>query len=74
MFHINPELMIAMRLNIIQRIRDYRRILIVARKPTKDEFFTAAKVSSIGILIVGALGFLIFLLFIGSCGMAGILC
>ncbi|MBI4020971.1 MAG: protein translocase SEC61 complex subunit gamma [Candidatus Aenigmarchaeota archaeon] len=61
-------------MDIRGRLRDYRRVLQIARKPTKDEFTTSAKVTSVGLLIIGFIGFLIFLLFIASCSMAGILC
>lgn len=46
------------------------RVLKVTKKPTKEEFFTAAKVTSIGILIIGLIGFTIFLIFklIGAFG------
>jgi len=35
------------------------RVLAVTRKPTKDEFLTIVKVTGIGMLIIGALGFLL---------------
>ena len=36
-----------------------KRVWHVLRKPTNEEFKTVAKVSAIGILVLGALGFLI---------------
>lgn len=36
-----------------------KRVWQVLRKPTADEFKAIAKVSAIGILIIGAVGFLI---------------
>lgn len=36
-----------------------KRVWHVLKKPTMDEFKTVAKVSALGILIIGALGFLI---------------
>ncbi len=36
-----------------------KRVWHVLRKPTGEEFKTVSKVSAIGILILGALGFLI---------------
>ncbi|HRZ85704.1 MAG TPA: protein translocase SEC61 complex subunit gamma [Candidatus Paceibacterota bacterium] len=38
------------------------RVWHVLRKPTKEEFLTVAKVSAIGILIIGCLAFLISLI------------
>jgi protein translocase SEC61 complex gamma subunit len=35
------------------------RVWHVLRKPTKEEFQTTAKVSAIGILVIGLFGFLI---------------
>jgi protein transport protein SEC61 subunit gamma and related proteins len=36
-----------------------KRVWHVLRKPTKEEFWTISKVSAIGILVIGAVGFLI---------------
>ena len=38
-----------------------KRVLAVTRKPTKGEFFTIVKVTGTGILIIGAVGFTIYL-------------
>lgn len=50
--------------DIKSRLRDCIRILRIARKPGRSEFVSSAKVTSIGLLIIGALGFVIFLAFI----------
>lgn len=45
-----------------------KRVWLVLKKPTKEEFAKVAKVSAVGILIIGALGFaisLIMKLFVG---------
>jgi len=34
-----------------------KRVWLVLKKPTKEEFLKVAKVSAAGILIIGALGF-----------------
>ena len=39
-----------------------KRVWHIMRKPSKKEFNTTAKVSAIGIAILGALGFLVSLL------------
>jgi len=36
-----------------------RRVWMILRKPTSEEFNSIAKVSAIGILIIGLLGFVI---------------
>jgi len=49
------------RSTIERKVREYRRILTLTRRPTRDEFSTIAKVAAIGIVIIGAVGFLIYL-------------
>lgn len=36
-----------------------KRVWYALKKPTKEEFLTVAKISALGILIIGALGFFI---------------
>lgn len=43
-------------------VKDCRRVLKVSRKPDREEYFELAKIVSIGILIVGAIGFVMVLL------------
>lgn len=49
--------------NIKFRIKNFfsetRRVWIVTRKPTNEEFKTITKVTGIGMLIIGVIGFLI---------------
>ena len=40
----------------------YGRVLKMARKPTNDEFSKTSKITIAGILLIGGLGFLIFLI------------
>lgn len=40
-----------------------RRVLVIARKPTWQEFNAMAKVTGIGILIVAALAYVVYLVF-----------
>ncbi len=44
------------------RFSEYMRVLKLTRKPTKDEFTIIAKVAGAGILLVGFIGFIIYLL------------
>ncbi len=39
-----------------------KRVWMVLKKPTKDEFLKVAKVSAVGILIIGMIGFIISLI------------
>ncbi len=43
-------------------IREAIRVVHVTRKPTLDEYKTLLKVTGIGVLILGAMGFIIFLI------------
>jgi len=40
----------------------YGRVLKMARKPTSEEYAKTCKITGIGILVIGGLGFLIYLL------------
>ena len=40
----------------------YGRVLKMARKPDKDEFMKVVQVTGIGMILIGALGFLIYLI------------
>ena len=41
-------------------LTSYVRVLKMAATPTMDEFLQVAKIAAIGVLIVGAIGFTIF--------------
>ena len=43
-------------------IKDSKRVLKVARKPDRQEYLELAKVTSIGVVIIGVIGFVIVLL------------
>ncbi len=43
-------------------IKQSKRVLKVARKPDREEYFNFAKVTAIGIAIIGVIGFVIVLL------------
>jgi protein transport protein SEC61 subunit gamma-like protein len=40
----------------------YGRVLKMARKPTNEEFTKTSKITGAGILLIGGLGFLVFLI------------
>jgi len=40
----------------------YGRILKMARKPTEEEFYKTAKITFLGIIIIGFLGFVIYII------------
>ena len=43
----------------INFISEALRVLRVTRKPSRDEFLTISKVSAIGILLIGGIGFIL---------------
>ncbi len=51
--------------DLIERIR---RVLLISSKPDKDEFRQSAKITGIGIALIGMIGFIIFLIVMLGCG------
>lgn len=51
-------------MNVPLRLSEYLRVLKLTRKPTRAEFIIIAKVAGAGILLIGFIGFLIYLLII----------
>ena len=49
------------RKTIERKLGEYRRILTLTRRPTREEYSNIAKVAAIGIIIIGVGGFLIYL-------------
>lgn len=47
---------------IRSKIKEYVRVLKFARKPTREEFYAVSKVAAAGIIVVGLIGFVIYLL------------
>jgi protein transport protein SEC61 subunit gamma-like protein len=52
-----------MKLDIKSKILEWKRILQVARKPDRDEFMSSTKICTLGIVVIGIIGFVIFLSF-----------
>ena len=48
--------------NIPLNLGEYIRVLKLTRKPTREEFTVIAKVAGAGILLIGFIGFIIYLL------------
>ncbi len=40
-------------------IKDAKRVLKVSRKPDKDEYIDLAKISALGVVVVGGIGYII---------------
>ncbi|WP_225369468.1 protein translocase SEC61 complex subunit gamma [Methanobrevibacter arboriphilus] len=43
--------------------KECKRVLKVSKKPSKEEYVNFSKVTAIGILIIGVIGFIIVLIF-----------
>ncbi|MCM2326099.1 MAG: protein translocase SEC61 complex subunit gamma [Candidatus Woesearchaeota archaeon] len=43
-------------------ILECKRVLQVTKKPSKEEYKTIVKVSGLGVLLIGAIGFALFLI------------
>ena len=50
--------------NITGGLKQYIRIIQLTRKPSNEEFLTIAKVAGAGILLIGVIGFAIYLLMV----------
>jgi len=48
--------------NVPLRLSEYVRVLKLTRKPSREEFSVIAKVAGAGILLVGFVGFIIYIL------------
>jgi len=44
------------------KVREYIRVLRYARKPSRDEFYMVSKIAAAGILFIGFIGFIVYLL------------
>ncbi|OYT43040.1 MAG: protein translocase SEC61 complex subunit gamma [Candidatus Aenigmarchaeota archaeon ex4484_56] len=44
-------------------IKQCRRILTIASKPSKEEYMEYTKVITIGVLLLGAIGFILYAIF-----------
>ena len=51
-------------MNIKERLGEYRRVMLIARKPDKQEFTSTTKISLSSIALIGGIGFAIYLAFI----------
>ena len=43
-------------------IKETLRVIRITKKPSKDEYLSLVKVTGLGICIIGALGFVVFIL------------
>ncbi len=50
-------------MKISEFIASAKRILVISRKPTKDELTTMVKITGIGIALIGVIGYAIDMIF-----------
>jgi len=51
-----------MQFNVKERLQNYKRILMVTKKPNLSDFSFVAKICAIGTVIVGAIGLALYLI------------
>ncbi len=51
-------------MNIRETLKNYRRVMNIARKPNKEEFLSTSKICALGLFLIGIIGFVVFLPFI----------
>ena len=47
--------------SITQALKQYKRVLYISKRPERDEYINVAKITGIGIIIIGVIGFIITL-------------
>lgn len=46
----------------VSKLNEYKRVLKIAQKPDMDEFSMSAKITGAGIILIGAIGFVFYLM------------
>ncbi len=44
---------------LVNKLKEYRRVLKITKKPSMDEFKSISQVTAIGLAIIGLIGFVI---------------
>lgn len=55
-----------MKLNIKERLQSYKRVLQISKKPAFEELRDTARICAIGMVLMGVIGFTLYLLAILS--------
>jgi protein transport protein SEC61 subunit gamma-like protein len=55
-----------MQLNIKERLQNYKRVLQISKKPTLEDLKDTARICALGIVLVGVIGFMLYLIAILS--------
>jgi protein translocase SEC61 complex gamma subunit len=51
-----------MKFNILEKLRECRKILSIVKKPDLDELIFVAKITCIGMLLIGGISFFFYLI------------
>lgn len=46
-----------------EKLEEYRRVISVSKKPDREEFLSTARITALGIALIGAVGFVIYILY-----------
>lgn len=58
-------------MNLKDTIRNWKRVLQISRKPNKEEFMSTSKICALGLVLIGFIGFVIFMVSIVACSFGG---
>ena len=51
-----------MKLDIKNRLQNYLRVMKISKKPNSDEFWSSAKICFVGLIVVGIIGYIVYLI------------
>lgn len=51
-----------MKMSISNKLKDFKRVLGITKKPSKDELSMSVKITGLGILLIGLIGFVIYII------------
>ena len=51
-----------MKINIRETLKRYKRVLMIAKKPDSEELKDTARICGIGILLIGFIGFIFYII------------
>lgn len=49
-------------MGVIEKIKNYIRVLKLVKRPTREDFIDALRICSIGMLLIGIIGFILYLI------------
>ncbi len=50
-------------LRIKRQLKEFKRIINISRKPSKEEYMNIVKICSLGVLLIGGIGFIIQIIY-----------